>query len=70
MPNGKGSSDWGWVPGPEEIFIFLIVSFISIVFLKAVGLAIITALIWSTAIGLIAGLFLLWGNNGWPGLKK
>ena len=69
MPNGKGSSDWGWVPGSEEILVFFIVAFIAIVFLKAIGLALIPALIWSIAIGLIAGLLLLWGNNGWPGLN-
>ncbi len=70
MPNGKGSSDWGWAPGPEEIIVFLVMAFIAIVFLKAIGLAFIPALIWSGAIGLIAGFLLLWGNNGWPGLKK
>ena len=26
MPNGKGSSDWGWTPGPEEGLIFLFVN--------------------------------------------
>ena len=70
MPNGKGSSDWGWTPGPEEGLIFLFVTFIVTLALSTFGLPTLSALPWGLLIGIISGFLLLWGNNGWPRLKK
>ena len=62
MPNGKGTSEWGWIPGPEELVIALIVFLITIVITRHVFIALISALIGS--------LLMLWANNGWPGIRR
>ena len=62
MPNGKGTSEWGWIPGPEEIFVALIVFLISIFMIKNVLIALVSAL--------VAGFLMLWANNGWPGIRR
>ena len=62
MPNGKGSSEWGWMPSGEEIFVSLVLFVITLIvsrnFIVAIGS------------GLIGGFLLLWANNGWPGVRR
>ena len=70
MPNGKGTSDWGWIPGAEELFIFLVISFFSTIFFQILGLTGMKFILLGCLIGLIASFLLLWANNGYPGLKK
>jgi len=62
MPNGKGSTNWGWKPSFEELVVALIVFAVTLGISKHIFLAITT--------GLVIGFTLLWANNGWPGIRK
>ena len=62
MPNGKGSSEWGWRPSAEEIFVALVTF--------AITLLISKSLVLSIGSGFVAGVLTLWANNGWPGIRR
>lgn len=62
MPNGKGSSEWGWFPSGEELIVAL--------FFFLITLIVTRSLIISLGSGLIGGFLLLWANNGWPGIRR
>ena len=62
MPNGKGSSEWGWRPSAEETFVALVTF--------AIILLISKNLVLSIGSGFVAGVLTLWANNGWPGIRR
>ncbi len=67
MPNGKGSTDWGWRPGPEELIIAIISFSYALVITKAfIQLPSVISIFTSIILGFVGGALMLWANNGWP----
>ena len=65
MPNGKGGPGWGMTPSVEEIFIFLVITFLAVMLLKGVvGWALLPALPIGVLIGLVVAFVQLLRNNG------
>ena len=62
MPNGKGSSEWGCCPSAEETFVALVTFAITLLICKNLALSI--------GSGFVAGVLMLWANNGWPGIRR
>ena len=59
MPNGKGSTEWGFWPSPEELIVAAICFILTLIATRS----------WTTSFvaGIIGGILMLWANNGWPG---